>query len=142
MEKSRFTRVKGIENNKNARNTLPPEISKHVYEGFEPLKQQSEKRNRKKNSEEYNRAKKLLGKLDEINGIDFSSKFNTDSKKFQREIENFDRRIIKLEKELTKVNSSSKLNPKSFFCLTFSKSFNLRSKANAIRLGKDFKNHM
>lgn len=35
--------VKGIENNKNARNTLPPEISKHVYEGFEPLKQQSEK---------------------------------------------------------------------------------------------------
>ena len=41
VEKGWF--VKGIENNKNARNTLPPEISKHVYKGVEPLKQQSEK---------------------------------------------------------------------------------------------------
>ena len=41
LEKGWF--VKGTENNKNARNTLPPEVSKHVYEGLEPLKQQSEK---------------------------------------------------------------------------------------------------
>lgn len=74
------------------------------------LIKQSGKKNKNKNPEEFKLSNELLSELNEINGMDFSSKFNTDSKKFQREIENFDRRIIKLEKELTKVNSSSKSN--------------------------------
>jgi hypothetical protein len=74
------------------------------------LIQQSGKKNKNKNPEEFKLSNELLSELKEINGIDFSSKFNADSKKFQKEIENLDRRVIKLEKELTKVNSSSKLN--------------------------------
>ena len=35
--------VKGVENNKNAKKILPPEISKHVFEDFEALKSQPEK---------------------------------------------------------------------------------------------------
>lgn len=73
------------------------------------LNQKAGKRNKDKNPEEYKRAKQLLAELEEIDGVDFSSKFNADSKKFQKEIEKLDRRINKLEKELTKVNSSTKL---------------------------------
>ncbi|MDB2350292.1 class I SAM-dependent methyltransferase [Flavobacteriaceae bacterium] len=35
--------VKGVENNNNAKNMLPPEIYKHVYDGFETLKKPARK---------------------------------------------------------------------------------------------------
>lgn len=74
------------------------------------LIQQSEKKNRNKNPEEFKLSNELLSELKEINGIDFSSKFSTDSKKFQKQIENFNRKINKLEKEPTKVNLPTKLS--------------------------------
>ena len=74
------------------------------------LNQQSGKRNKDKNPEEYNRAKQLLVELEEINGIDFSNKFKADSQKLQNERDSVKRDIIKTEKKLIKVNSSLKVN--------------------------------
>ncbi|MCG8748969.1 hypothetical protein [Tenacibaculum finnmarkense] len=74
------------------------------------LLQQSGKKNKKKNPEEAKVAQSKLEELKNINGVDFSSKFDTDYNKHQKKISFIERNIIKKEKELINVDSDPKVN--------------------------------
>ncbi len=67
------------------------------------LERKAGKKNRKNNPKEAEKAQKILDELKEIQGFDFSKKYEDEKRKFEKEIKNLETKLSSKEKELTKI---------------------------------------